>query len=62
LRGVAAKSATAQILHNADRNAANTFDTPDTVTPQPHGAQIDAGRLVVDLPPLSVVTVTVETA
>lgn len=62
LRGVTAKSATAKILHNADRNAANTFDAPDTVIPQPHRAQIDAGRLVVDLPPLSVVTVTVGTA
>jgi alpha-N-arabinofuranosidase len=60
LRGVKAGRVTARILHHADRNAANTFDEPDTIAPQPHPAQIEANKLVVDLPPLSVATAVVE--
>ena len=60
LHGVTPRKATARILHHADRNAANSFDAPDAITPAAHPARIQAGTLVVDLPPLSVVTVVVE--
>ncbi len=60
LRGVTAHRATAQILNNADRNAANSFDAPDRITPYSHPARIEAGKLVVELPPLSVATVVLE--
>jgi alpha-N-arabinofuranosidase len=60
LHGVTPRNVTARILHHADRNAANSFDAPDTITPKAHPARIQAGMLVVDLPPLSVVTVVVE--
>jgi alpha-N-arabinofuranosidase len=60
LRGVTPRNATARILHHADRNAANSFDAPDAITLQAHPARIEAQKLVVDLPPLSVVTAVVE--
>ena len=60
LPGVTVHRTTARILHHADRNAANSFDAPDTITPREHPARIEAGKLVVDLPPLSVVTVVLE--
>ncbi len=59
LAGAAARSATARILHDADLNAANTFATPDRITPRDHKVAVEAGRIVVDLPPLSVVTAAV---
>jgi len=60
LKGVTPRNVTARILHHSDRNAANSFDAPDTITPKSLAARIEAGRLVVDLPPLSVATVVVE--
>jgi alpha-N-arabinofuranosidase len=60
LRGVTPRNATARILHHADRNAANSFDAPDAITIQAHPARIEAQKLVVDLPPLSVITAVVE--
>jgi alpha-N-arabinofuranosidase len=59
-RGVTPRTATARILHNADRNAANSFDAPDAISPKTHPARIEAGKLIVDLPPLSVATVIVD--
>jgi alpha-N-arabinofuranosidase len=60
IRGVAAKQARAEILHDSDMNAANTFDNPDRVTIKPHPAALDGGRLKITLPPLSVATVTLQ--
>ena len=60
LQGVTARNATARILHHADRNAANSFDAPDAITPQSHPARVEDGKLLVDLPPLSVATVVGE--
>jgi alpha-L-arabinofuranosidase len=62
LRGINAKSATAQILHDADLNAYNSFDQPDRLVPRSHPVRIDGGRLIIDLPRLSVATITVQTA
>jgi len=60
LHGVTPRKVTARILHHADRNAANSFDAPDTITPKEFPARIQDGMLIVDLPPLSVVTAIVE--
>ena len=62
IRGVAAKSATAQILHDTDLNAYNSFDQPDRLMPRAHPVRVEGGRLIMDLPRLSVATVTVQTA
>jgi alpha-L-arabinofuranosidase len=62
LRGATAKSATAQILHDTDLNAANTFDQPDRLMPKSHPVRVEGGRVLLDLPRLSVATVTVQTA
>ncbi len=62
LRGASPKSATAQILHDPDLNACNSFDQPDRLTPRSHRVRVEGGRLLLDLPRLSVATVTVQTA
>jgi alpha-N-arabinofuranosidase len=59
LEGASARSATALILHDADLNAANTFATPDRITPRDHKVAVEGGRIAIDLPPLSVVTAAV---
>ena len=62
VRGLSAKSASAQILHDPDLNAYNSFDQPDRLVPRSHPVRIDGGRLIIDLPRLSVATITVKTA
>ncbi len=62
IRGVTAKSATAQILHDPDLNAYNSFDQPDRLVPRSHPVRVEGGgRLIMDLPRLSVATVTIQT-
>src|SRR6266568_1207450 len=51
LRGVTAHKAAARILHNSERNAANSFDAPEATVPATHPTRIESGKLVVDLPP-----------
>jgi alpha-N-arabinofuranosidase len=53
-----AASATARLLHHADFNAANTFEQPDIVVPRPHVVTAEGSRLALELPPMSLVTVT----
>ncbi len=62
LGGVTARSGSAQILHDADLNAYNSFDNPNRVTIKPHTVTVEAGRMKLDLPALSIVTATLETA
>lgn len=62
LEGGSAKSATAQLLHDADFNAANTFEKPDAITPRPHPVEVSGASIRLNLPPLSVATVTVRLA
>jgi len=62
LAGASARSATARILHDDDLNAANTFATPDRILPRDHKVTAEGSRIVVDLPPLSVVTAAVRLA
>jgi alpha-N-arabinofuranosidase len=58
--GLTPSSASAQILHNADMNAYNGFDDPDKITIKPHSVAVENGRMRVDIPAMSIVTVTVK--
>jgi len=62
LSGGAASGATARILHHSDFNACNTFDAPDAITPKAHSVTAAQGGLRIELPPLSVVTVSAQLA
>ena len=62
LAGVAAGSARAQILHDADWNACNTFENPDRIVPKPHQLLVEGAMLRLDLPRLSVVTAIIQSA
>jgi alpha-L-arabinofuranosidase len=62
LQGSSVKDGTAQILHDVDWNACNTFESPNHLTPQPHPTQIDGSRIQLNLPRLSVATATLRTA
>jgi alpha-N-arabinofuranosidase len=60
LAGSSAKAGTAQILHDNDLNAYNSFEQPNRVTPQPHPVQVSGSKIQIDLPRLSVATVTLQ--
>jgi alpha-N-arabinofuranosidase len=60
IAGAAASSAAGQALHDADRNAGNTFDHPLRVVPRALPVRLRRGELEVDLPPLTVATLQVE--
>jgi alpha-N-arabinofuranosidase len=62
LRGANARAGRAQILHDSDINAYNSFDNPDRVTIKSHPVTVESGRIALALPAMSIVTVTVETA
>ncbi len=62
VRGVVAKSGSAQILHDSDMNACNSFDNPDRLTIKRHEVAVDSGRVKIALPPLSIATVTLQVA
>lgn len=57
-----AASATAQILLSSDRNAFNGFDNPDQITPKAHPVNVSGGSIQLNLPRLSVVTVSIQLA
>ncbi len=60
LRGMPPASVSGRILTAGAMTAHNTFEQPDAVRPVPfHGAQIVDGRLSIDLPPMSVVALTI---
>src|SRR6266700_85722 len=62
LAGSSAKAGTAQILQDHDLNAYNSFEQPNRVTPQPHPVQVNGSKIQIDLPRLSVATVTLQLA
>jgi len=62
IQGSTAREAKAQILHDADWNACNTFENPNRVLVQTHPVAVEGSRLKMDLPQLSVATVTLKTA
>jgi alpha-N-arabinofuranosidase len=60
LRGVSARSGSAQILHHTDLNACNGFDNPDTLVPRAHQIGVQGSQLKLTAPALSVITATVQ--
>ena len=59
--GIGAKSVSSRVLTAGSIDSYNSFDAPDTVTPKPFaGARIDGGKVLVDLPPRSVVMLDLE--
>ncbi len=60
LHGVSARSGSAQILHDADINAYNSFDNPDKVTIKPHQVSVNGANFRIALPAMSVATVTLQ--
>jgi len=62
LRGATARQGTAQILHDSDMNAYNSFDNPDRVTIQKHEVAVEGERVKIALPAMSVATVTLQVA
>jgi alpha-L-arabinofuranosidase len=62
IQGSSATEAKAQILHDPDWNACNTFENPNRIVLQPHPAAVEGSNLRVDLPRLSVATVSLKTS
>ena len=62
LHGASARQARAQILHDSDLNACNSFDHPDRLTPKPHDVAAEGSSIRLTLPAMSVATVTVQLA
>jgi alpha-N-arabinofuranosidase len=60
LHGATARQARAQILHDPDINACNSFDSPDRLTPKPHEVTAEGDRIRLTVPAMSVATVTVQ--
>ncbi len=58
LRGASAKEGKALLLHDADWNAYNSFDAPDRIVPKPHPVRVDGSSIQLELPRLSIATVT----
>lgn len=61
LKGTSASGGTAQILHDPEWNACNTFDNPDRVVPKPMTIRAERSSVHLVLPRLSVVTVLLGT-
>ncbi|MDH3251886.1 MAG: hypothetical protein OEM41_03790, partial [Ignavibacteria bacterium] len=59
LEGKRAKLGSGELLHHSDFNAGNTFDAPDTIVPETLSVTVNAHGFTVELPPLSVATVTI---
>lgn len=62
LQGVTAKSGKAQILHDTDWNACNSFENPNRLVPKDHPVSVDGNRIRLDLPRLSVATAILNVA
>jgi alpha-N-arabinofuranosidase len=59
LKGINASGGSAQILHDTDWNACNSFDNPERVVPRPLPIRVDGSKIVLDLPRLSVATAVI---
>jgi alpha-N-arabinofuranosidase len=62
LSGAAAGSAKAQLLHDPDFNACNTFENPDRIVPRDHRVNVSGSGISLELPPLSIAAVTLHLA
>jgi alpha-N-arabinofuranosidase len=58
--GVAAKSATGEMLTAPKVDSVNAFDSPNTVMPKPVAAKVEKGKLILKLDPKSVSVISVE--
>jgi alpha-N-arabinofuranosidase len=61
IKGSTSREAKTQILHDPDWNACNTFDNPNRIVLQPQPVALEGSKLKMDLPRLSVATVTLKT-
>lgn len=59
LPGVSVKGADGETLTGPKVDSVNTFDVPNTVTPQPANVRVQAGRLVLQAPPKSVSVISI---
>ena len=62
LRRRVAKEGKAQILHDADFNACNSFDQPGRIVPRPCPVSVEGSKIRLDLPAMSVATVILQLA
>jgi alpha-L-arabinofuranosidase len=62
LRGATARQGRAQILHDSNINAFNSFDQPNRITVKPHEVAVEGGRVRLALPAMSIATVTLQVA
>ena len=60
ITGVRARGASGELLTATEMDAHNTFESPDTVTPEPFEAKRARNGLVVEIPPKSVIVVAVD--
>jgi alpha-L-arabinofuranosidase len=58
--GITAKSATGETLTAPKVDSIDTFKAPNTVTPKPVSARMEAGRLALELEPKSITVVSFE--
>jgi alpha-N-arabinofuranosidase len=56
LKGINVDEGAAQILHDVDWNAYNSFDNPDRVIPARQTIQVSGSRMQIDLPRMSIAT------
>jgi alpha-N-arabinofuranosidase len=62
IRGAAPRQGRAEILHDPDINAYNSFENPDRVVIRPHPVAVENGRIRLALPAMSVATATLQVA
>ena len=60
ISGATARQGRAEILHDPDINAYNSFENPNRVVIRAHPVAVENGRLRVALPAMSVATVTLQ--
>lgn len=58
LRDLTATSAAAELLTSSDMRDCNTFDSPETVTPQKADVTLNDGGVSIKLPPMSAAVIT----
>ncbi len=60
IRGTSVRRGRAEILHDPDINAYNSFDNPNRVMIRTHPVSVENGRIRMDLPAMSVATITLD--
>ena len=60
IRGAAPRQGRAELLHDPDINAYNSFENPDRVVIRPHPVVVENGRIRLALPAMSLATVMLQ--